>query len=188
MGIGFDRLYPWVYGPKDKPISCTGALVFHRVSSPPGPQRPAFRCHPIPLVPASRPRAGSRRALPESISGIVHPDAVGSVIVLGTSSRKTHHSHIRTDDSRKGASILGIPDLPITLAYQLLSTDGDSRRIGASFGSRSSASMLPRPHASGVRDSRNSQIVRARTQTRRRIGRPICLACSPMISSSPRRQ
>lgn len=40
----------------------------------------------------------------------------------------------------------------------------------------------------GPYGDRNSQIVRARTQTRRRIGRPICLACSPRISSSARRQ
>ena len=110
---------------KEKPISCTGALVFHPLSSPPGPQRPAFS---VPSNSAGPGLPTSSRS-PTSVAGInlgdVHPAAVGLVIVLGTSSRKTHHSHIRTDDSRKGASILGISDLPITLAYQLLSTDGD---------------------------------------------------------------
>ena len=54
MGVGFDRLRLWVYGPNNTHIRHWRTHLSPALVASLAPQRPDFPCHSIPLIPASR--------------------------------------------------------------------------------------------------------------------------------------
>ena len=125
--------------PKENPNLAQTHSTFHPFSSPfLAPERSNFRDHTIPrirptgFVPA--PRADCR---PQS------------------QRMSTHHSHIRTDDSRKGASILGFQSTD-TLACQLLRSDGSRAESAPPSDTDLPRRCLPKQMRVGGRDSRIS--------------------------------